>query len=93
MNLDDFLSNVWSGTEAEFARLVSDSGEVRARQQHINKIRRGRAKASPALAMRIEVVSKGKVTRRDLRPDIWPNPPRKRATNTVRAFPEKQVVG
>ena len=71
MTLDDFLSAEWKESEAAFARLVSDSGEVTASQQHINKIRRGVTKASPALALRIETVTGGKVARSDIRPDIW----------------------
>lgn len=69
--LDEFLSQDWPGSEASFANAVSESGEVSASQQHINKVRRGRAQASPALAKRIEAVTGGVVSKATLRPDLW----------------------
>ena len=55
-------------------------GAVGVRSQTINKVRHGRRKASPDLALAIEAALDGAVTRADLRPDIWsPAPAQNRA--------------
>lgn len=69
--LDDFLRNDWPGSEASFAALLADTGEVAVGQQHVNRVRRGVRKASPLLALRIEAATGGVVSRAVLRPDLW----------------------
>lgn len=65
MNLPQYLSA--SGIQqAAFAQTVGcDRG-------HINHICAGRARPSPALALKIEAATNGQVTRESLRPDVYP---------------------
>ena len=69
--LDDFLRNDWPGSEASFAALLADTGEVAVGQQHVNRLRHGQRKPSPSLALCIEAATGGAVSRAVLRPDLW----------------------
>lgn len=65
MNLPQYLS-AHGIQQAAFAQTVNcDRG-------HINHICAGRARPSPALALRIEAATNGEVPRGTLRPDVYP---------------------
>ena len=41
---------------------------------HIHAVLRGATPAGPKLAIAIESATNGKITRSELRPDLWPHP-------------------
>jgi len=64
---------VGEGSQGEFARLVGCG------QQTISDFIRGTRRPSASMALKIEKATKGKITRHDLRADIFGPAPRKGA--------------
>jgi DNA-binding transcriptional regulator YdaS (Cro superfamily) len=54
------------GGRAEAANAVGVS------PSYISMIKSGKRKCSPAFAMRVDDITNGKVSKQELRPDIWP---------------------
>jgi len=73
-----------AGGQAALARAMQNRGRINVRQQHIWKwLQKGRVPAE--YAMTIEGITGGAVTRYDLRPDVFGQPPTPSDTDPGRA--------
>lgn len=63
MNLSDFIKENGRGSLAK---------QVETSASYLSQIAHGHRKASPALALAIEMATDGLVTRGEIRPDIYP---------------------
>jgi len=70
MNLTEYFADV-SGRE-DLARALSKNPD------YLYQIATNRRQASPALAIQIEAATQGKVTRAELRPDLWGDEPKRK---------------
>lgn len=67
MKLSDYLRDLDPLARQRFAKKVSRAGSV----GYLYLVAGGHRRASPELAKKIEEASEGKVTRAELRPDIF----------------------